>query len=146
MKHIIVQILVIILFFGCCGQKSNKNDKSTTFDLIDMTTEDETGVYSLKISESGKTYICINENRKESVYYTFNIGDKEIDSINYLVRQIKQTKIDTLYKANCVDCGPYRIIIKSKDVIVKTKVEFCDDPAASLKYMNKLVSYLSDIA
>lgn len=147
MKCGLAYIFVVLLFIGCSGQKTNKNDKSTAFNLIDMTIEGETGVYSLKMSESGKTYICIDENRnKKSIYYTFDIGEKEKDSINYLVRQIKQTKIDTLYTANCDDCISYRIIIKSKDVIVKTKVELKDDSVDSLKYMNKLVSYLSNIA
>jgi len=146
MKHILVHIFVILLFWGCNGQKSNKTNISTTFDLIDVTIEQEIGVLSLRISETGKTYIRINENRNESAYYTFNIGEKEIDSVNYLVRQIKQTKIDTLYTANCVDCGSYRIIIKSKDIIIKTKVENFDNPAVCLKKMNELVSYLDNIA
>ena len=146
MKQILIQLFFVFLLVGCNERKPSKNNKSTTFDLIDMSIKQETGIYSLKISDLGKTYICFDELRRHSIYYTFNVGEKEIDSINYLVRQIKQIKIDTLYKAHCEDCSSYRIIIKSNDFIIKTMVENSDNSITSLKYMNKLVSYLSYIA
>lgn len=146
MKQILIQLVVVLLLIGCNERKSSKNDKLTTFDLIDLSVKQETGVYSLKISGLGKTYICFDDLRNHSIYYTFNVGEKEIDSINYLIRQIKLIKTDTLYTAKCEDCSSYRIVIKSKDFIVKTKVENSDNSIATLKYINKLVSYLGHIA
>ena len=118
MKQILIQLVVVLLLIGCNERKSSKNDKLTTFDLIDLSVKQETGVYSLKISGLGKTYICFDDLRKHSIYYTFNVGEKEIDSINYLIRQIKLIKTDTLYTAKCEDCSSYRIVIKSKDLII----------------------------
>ncbi len=138
----------VIMIFSCCSEKRiDKVDYSNVFDKIDVSIYDgETNFYSLKILNSGKTYICINKHREPDIFYTFNMGDKELDSISFLVNKIFQTKIDTLYKEDCADCGCYRIIINSKNIVFESKVENINNSIVCLKNMNQLIIYLMQIS
>lgn len=146
MKHILFYLIALIIFISC-SKKTNKDLNFNPFDEIDVSIFDgETSYYSLKIDNSGKTYISINKYGKSDVLFIINIGNDELDSISFLVNKITKIDIDTLYQGNCADCGSYRIIIKSNGGVIKTKVENINNSVEYLKNLNKLISYLMHIA
>ena len=142
MKHFIL-IFLTILFISC----NNTSQDSSSFQLIDVSMFNGwTDVYCMKINNKGDTYIFNNNINKGKTYFKTKIGLSEVDSISKYVKIILSSKLDTLYRNSCQDCGAYSLIIKSKNVTFHSRVDGISSTDKEIDAMNDLIDYLYDIA
>ena len=142
-----MKYLPLFLFLFCLGGCKRESTVSTNFDQIDVTIFNGwTDVYSIKVINTGKTYVFNEKYKKGKTYYTMTLGKNELDSLSKMTDIIFKTQIDTLYTSRCVDCGAFNLIIKSKDQLFKSSVNGIGTYSQEFDKMNSLVFYLYQIA
>jgi hypothetical protein len=144
MKRIHFIILIIFICFSC--SRFDKNDNKLSFEVIDASIYDGwTNVSSLKMFNTGKTYICVDKYNEPNLYFTVSVKGKELDSISKMADKIFKSHLDTLYKKGCEDCGYYNLIIKAENKNFKSYVDGRDFQNNNIKSMNELICYLENI-
>jgi hypothetical protein len=119
---------------------------SLPFNSIDYSYDNGwTGVYSIKIDNTGKTYILGEDINKGKLFVRTEITSKSMDSLFTLVNKINSANLDTLYKKNCEDCGYYYLIIKKQSEVVKLFVQGRRNNDNDLMEVNKLSDYLESL-
>ena len=123
---------------GCSEKKVEYS-----FSVIDFSSYNGwTSTYSIKIDSIGQTYIQGEDVKRGKWFIRTEIASEVLDSLCTLVNDIDFTKLDTLYKKKCEDCGYYYLIINQ---INKTPIKvFVEDNNNNedLFEVNKLSQYL----
>ena len=134
----------LILILASCTQKKAK--EPTSFKVIDLSYDNGwTATTSVKVLNNGNLYKFIEGLHNLKRYYRFEIHQKEIDSISTLVKIILNTKLDTVYKSRCVDCGAYNLIITANSRKLRSYVEDNNNSTKETKCMQNLVAFIMKI-
>lgn len=138
-------IYIVCLFFLIVGCKKSNKEKEM-FESIDFSYYNGWDEYSsIKINKKGATYLCIENYKKGKSYYENTIAKEKVDTLCNLIKQTNFTHLDSTYKANCIDCGYYLLIIKYNDIETKTFVEDINNKEISIKNINAVAKYIVSI-
>ena len=104
--------MFLIITMGCSEKKVK-----CSFNVIDYSSFNGwTGIYSIKVDSIGRTYIQGEDSKKGNWFIRTEIAPDVLDSLYTLVNNIDFTKLDTLYKKKCEDCGYYYLIINQRNI------------------------------
>ena len=138
-KYILSTIVLIFCLSGCINNK-----KESYFTTIDYSYSDGWAKnYSLKINNIGDMVVMEEDHHNNKRYGFFRLSIPSFDSIHSLVCKIDFTQMDTLYSANCVDCGYYYLIIKNQEQVNKIFVENIDNNDQRIKSVSLLSNFLN---
>ena len=147
--EIYIFFLLVVFLVGCKNETcKNKDDvyKVNTFEYIDLSIYDGwSDYYSLKLLNDGNMYVNNYRHRRGNIYFKFNIGNGELDSVSNIVGILLKSSVDTLYYRSCHDCSSYNLIIETSSKKFKSFVQGVDNHNTSTQDMNGLVSFLHNI-
>ncbi len=121
LRHIVI---LIILISSC---KNSNYKKELNCDYIEISYDNGwTGGTAIKINKDltyKKCYYHIISDVDSCSCFVDNLAAGEyLDRINKMIDSLKNSKIDSIYDANCQDCGAYIIRIKYPDKMIKTMI------------------------
>jgi hypothetical protein len=139
-----ITVIFTLLFLTCCH---SENVITSDFDKIDISIFDGgTDFYCLKVLRDGRTFIFNDRINKYKKYFTVELEKHDLDSISRMAQLILASHLDTLYEANCQDCGAFNLIIRAKDKKFKSLVFGIDEEKVETKSLVNLMNFLYKIA
>ncbi|MGC4039823.1 MAG: hypothetical protein QM710_03260 [Flavobacterium sp.] len=113
-------ILILLLLVSC-------KKEPVSFESIELAYDSGWAVRNITVISNDGTVKRITGFSNDGVYPVYSFIDTlsigTLDSISNEITKLKKTKLQSLYKTDCMDCGNYSIKIKTKKGTIRCVIK-----------------------